>query len=291
MRHHFGLAPIIVSFLLLSAQLTIAYGAPLGTMRADKVLFLGNSITCCPPKYRGLSASTQEKDFVHLLAKSIEATTGGMLQLDTISAANKNADGSHSAGNANIVNIADIFERCYATYPSSNRLQNQIAWKPDIVVLQFGENVPPKTFDAVAFKNSLRTLLNDLKAGSNPEIFLTGHIIGSNGPIDSIKQEICKEDPSHRTFVDLSAVFRNPENIGEYNHPSDKGMAAIANAVFRCMVAHAAPKISSEVLPTDSLIAVTNAGWTKKRLCWFGCNRKIDFNRFSFISNISIWRE
>jgi hypothetical protein len=265
MQNRCRLVFVVVPTLLLTILLAKAYGVQLGNMQADKVLFLGNSITCCEPKYWGLSASSQDKDFVHLLAAKIEAKTGGTLRLDPISVANKNADGSYSAGDANIVNIADVFERQYATYPNSNRLQNQIAWKPNIVVLQFGENIRTDKFDAVTFKQSLRTLVDDLKAGSNPEIFIAGYIMGSNATIDGIKQEICSEDPTHRVFVDLSSVFQNKENIGDYDHPSDKGMAAVANLMFNSMVAHATPEPSCAIMSATSLVAVAWFVWMRKR--------------------------
>ena len=46
-----------------------------------------------------------------------------------------------------LLNIADIFERNYDTWDRV-RIQKQLASKPDIVVLQFGENIPLESFDA-----------------------------------------------------------------------------------------------------------------------------------------------
>jgi lysophospholipase L1-like esterase len=265
MRNVIRLASVIVPGVLLTLLLAKAYSAQLGSMKADRVLFLGNSITCCEPKYWGLSASSKDKDFVHLLAAKIEAQTGGTLRLDPISAANKTTAGTHTAGDANIVNIADLFERQYATYAGSGRFAKQIAWKPNIVVLQFGENIVTSTFDADVFKANLRKLVNDLKEGSNPVIFMAGFIIGSNPKIDNIKKEICAEDPKHRVFVDLSAVFQDSFNIGEYNHPSDAGMSAIADTVFRAMVAHAAPEPSCASLPLTSLALLAACFWMTRQ--------------------------
>ena len=135
-------------------------------------------------------------------------------------------------GNANIVNIADIFERQYATY-SAARLQQQIDWKPDVVVLQFGENIPPQTFDAVVFKKSLKQLVADFQNSGNPNIFMTGYILGSNAVVDDIKRQVCAEDKTHRVFVDLSRVWPDPATHGEFGHPNDKGMAMVADLLFR----------------------------------------------------------
>jgi alpha-galactosidase len=211
-------------------------------MKADRVLFLGNSICLVPPGPNwpnnwGLTASALDKDYVHLLAKAIEARTGSKLRLVATDPAIKNPDGSIVTGNANIVNIADIFERQYATY-SAARLQQQIDWKPDVVVLQFGENIPPQTFDAAVFKKSLKQLVADFQNSGNPNIFMTGYILGSNAVVDDIKRQVCAEDKTHRVFVDLSRVWPDPVTHGEFGHPNDKGMAMVADLLFRAMAAH-----------------------------------------------------
>ena len=221
----------------------LAADAHLGNMKATKVLFLGNSICIVPrsptpPNDYGASASTPEKDYVHLLAKRIEARTNSKLRLVPTNNTIKNPDGSTVTGDANIVNIADIFERGYATY-SADRLKKQIAWQPDIVVLQFGENIPHEKYDAVVFKQSLQRLVADLKNSSNPHIFFTGYILGANPAIDDIKRQVCAEDPTHRFFVDLSSVWHDPANHGELGHPNDQGMAMLADLLFRAMETHA----------------------------------------------------
>ena len=209
-------------------------------MKADTILFLGNSITLHAPEADlnpvwtgnwGMAASVQAKDYVHLLASAINAHTGGNLSIVPTA-----PDGTNLAS-ANVVNIADIFERGYATYGNS-QLQPQIAAKPDIVVLQFGENMNMGTFNATTFKSSLETLVTGLKNGSNPNIFVTSFILGSNPTVDAIKQQVCAEDPAHRVFVDLSSVYQNSANLGNYGHPNDQGMAIIANTIYNAMDAH-----------------------------------------------------
>jgi lysophospholipase L1-like esterase len=206
-------------------------------MKADKILFLGNSITACPPNWWGLSASSAAKDYAHLLAAAIDAKTGGRLTMIPTTAPKTSPDGSVDMGNSNVINIADVFERGYASYHAA-RISKQLAWKADIVVLQFGENIPPATFDAAVFKKSLKTLVADLKASGNPHIFMPGYILGANAAIDEIKRSVCAEDPTHRVFVDLSAVGKDPANMGAYGHPGDKGMELIANTLFKAIVEH-----------------------------------------------------
>lgn len=202
-----------------------------GALQADRILFLGNSLTLHGPKAEigwtgnwGMAASAQDKDYVHLLAAAIDARTGGRLVLEPTP-----SDGTKSV--ENVLNIANILEREYATY-EADKIRKQLDWKANIVVLQCGENVPPKGFDADVFRKSLMALLNDLKASSNPQIFVTGNILRGNPGLDVIKRKACAEDPAHRTFVDISAYRTNITVNGPVGHPSNAGMKLIADTLF-----------------------------------------------------------
>ncbi len=229
---------------LQDVALLLPDGGQLGNMHVNQILFLGNSITACPPKYWGLAASTADKDYAHLLVGAINAKTGGSLTLIRTTPPKTNADGSVDLGESNVVNIADVFERAYASY-SATKLRKQIARKADVVVLQFGENIPPATFNAKVFKSGLRKLVADLKHSSNPHIFVPSYILGSNATVDEIKRNVCAEDPTHRVFVDLSGVGKDPSNIGDYGHPNDKGMALIADTLLKAILAHSAASPAS----------------------------------------------
>lgn len=213
-----------------------------GQLKAEKILFLGNSITAVPRAgttlWWGLSATTPAKDYAHLLAAALDAKTGGHLSMMPTFAPITNPDGSVDQCDSNVINVADVFERGYASYHAS-QIPKQLAWKADIVILQFGENIPPDTFDAERFRQSLKQLVTDLKQSSNPRIYVTGYILGSNPTVDEIKRQICAEDPKYRVFVDLSSIGRDPSNIGEYGHPNDQGMALIAEALLKAILAHA----------------------------------------------------
>jgi lysophospholipase L1-like esterase len=220
-----------------------AKGATLGTMKADRILILGNSITIVgPPNYWGASASVAAKDYAHLLTQRINDASKGSLTITPPTP----AFGRWYAGNpgpdwdGNILNIADIFERNYDTWDSV-RIKKQLALKPDIVILQFGENIPMRSFDAAKFKSALKTLLTDLKKSSNPEIFMPSFILGLNATVDAIKRELCAEDPDHRVFVDLSKVGPDA-TAGASPHPNDEGMAIIAETLYKAIVKHSDPK-------------------------------------------------
>jgi lysophospholipase L1-like esterase len=221
----------------------------LGNIKAEKILFLGNSITAVPQRnatvWWGLSASTPAKDYAHLLAASIDAKTGGKLAMLPTTAPTTKPDGSVEQCDSNVINIADVFERGYASYDAS-KISKQLTWKADIVILQFGENIPAETFKADVFRQNLKKLLADIKASSHPHIFVAGYILGANPTIDDIKRQLCEEDPTHRVFVDLSSVGKDAANMGEYGHPNDKGMALIADAIFKAIVDHSAASTTSE---------------------------------------------
>jgi hypothetical protein len=247
-----------------------------GGMKANKILYLGNSITLHGPNASlgwsgnwGMAATEQSKDYVHTLTTAIDAVAGVNLTLD------RAGDG----GVDNIINIADIFERNYSTYDNS-RLQTQINYKPDIVVLQFGENMASVSTEAdkAAFKSRLETMLTALKSSSNPDIFVTSYIIGANPLVDALKQEVCAADPTRRFFVDLNG-FRNDatnyasaeghfSNPGVAGHPGDKGMKYIANGIYSAMEAQAAataPEPGCCVLLTTGALAIAAFAWRKHK--------------------------
>jgi lysophospholipase L1-like esterase len=215
----------------------------LGNLKAEKILFLGNSMTAVPqlnmPTWWGLSASTVAKDYVHLLVGAIDAKTGGHLTLLPTTAPVTNADGSVDQCDSNVINVADVFERGYASYDPS-RIKKQLAWKADLVILQFGENIPPTTFNAEVFNAALKKLVADLKDSSNPHIFMASHILGANPTVDEMKRKLCAEDPTHRVFIDLTHVAKDPANMGAYGHPGDQGMALISETMFQAIIAHSA---------------------------------------------------
>lgn len=240
---------LAVALLLWACLAAGAEAAPGGALKAQRVLFLGNSITLHGPHepygWRhncGMAASVPEKDYVHVLAAALTARTGCALRLSP-TAGPAGPDGV--APPATIVNIADIFERHYAPFDSA-RLQAQLAWKPDLVIVQCGENVVRETFDPAAFKTGFQALLAALQAAGNPQVFVTGQVLGDGGPLDQIKREVCAEDPAHRSYVDLSSFHGDATNLASaepyysgiiVGHPGDKGMALIAALLLKAIVA------------------------------------------------------
>jgi len=229
----------------------------LNGMRVSRILFLGNSITLHGvhepygwPNNCGMAASVPEKDYVHQLSARLDALTGGHLRISPAETTGPGPGGSTVTEPANVLNVADILERQYATYTNA-RLQAQLVWEPDVVVLQLGENTPREGFDPSALKTALQTLMDGMRHSGDPHVFVVTQLLGEGGPLDDIKREVCAEDPSHRVFVDMSDFGQDPTNLASAEpyytgvitgHPGDKGMARIADALLKAMVAHTDPQ-------------------------------------------------
>ena len=237
---------IVLMAVCLAAVAQAAQAVEWGRMTADRILFLGNSVTLHAPKADigwlnnwGMAATAQSKDYVHVLTTAINATTGGSL---TVSPAG-------SGGADNIADIDACLERNYPSYTNS-QLQTQINYHANLVIMQFGENIDMGSFDAVTFKSKLETLVGGLQASSNPNIFMTSEILASNSVVDAIKQQVCAEDPAHRLLVNMSGFRDDATNRasseGVYSdpgvqwHPGDKGMQFIAGTLYAAMANRAA---------------------------------------------------
>lgn len=265
---------IVSTCLLSQTALARAEDAYWNTMKSDRILFIGNSITLHGPRaevgwsgYWGMAATEQSKDYVHTLTSTICAITGRQL---TVAAAG--GDGAD-----NIINVASIFEQNYATYDNS-KLQTQLDYKADIVILQFGENMAAVSTPAqkAVFKSKLELLLDGLKASSNPNIFVTSYILAPNDTVDAIKREVCDEDPTHRMFVDLGGFRSDARNRASYEgvftnegvaaHPGNRGMQYIADELFTAMQARSVlPEPCSGISLTAAAMAFAAIVWYKGR--------------------------
>jgi hypothetical protein len=225
--------------------------ARIGCLRADRILFLGNSITLHGVvesygwlNYCGMAASVPGKDYVHVLTTALVERTHQALFLSPAPVEDHDADGTPYTIAANVLNVADIFERNYGTCENA-RLQPQLDARPDIVIMLFGENTPMENFDAPAFKAGLERLMDGLKAAGNPVMFVSSQVLGGGGIKDELKQQVCAQDPTHRIYVDLSSFGQDPTNLASaepyykgiiVGHPGDKGMAFIANGFLKAIL-------------------------------------------------------
>lgn len=199
-----------------------------GKLRVDKVLFLGNSITLHGPAPHigwtgnwGMAASDPEKDYVHLLLDRITRAAGGEPRVM-------------------VRNIAD-FERGLGAFDIREKLKDELAFRPDVIIVAIGENASsPKTDEARAeFSAAFTSLLTELRQHGQPAI-----IVRSQFWPDGEKDPLMKKasDEAGVRFLDISQLGsdatnfaraeRRIEHAGVAGHPGDKGMKALADALW-----------------------------------------------------------
>ena len=211
---------------------TIAGAAePQAAGKFQKILFLGNSITLHGPAPKigwkgnwGMAASAPEKDFVHIVTRSL-------------------AKSSKEKPKTLVKNIA-AFERQYATYDLKQNLKDAFAFKPDLVVVAIGENVPKlETEEAkTQFKASVDRLLKELQTDKQPTIIVRS-CFWPNPAKDAALHQACQQ--AGGIFVDISSLGKDESNYarserdfqhaGVAAHPGDKGMQAIADAILKAV--------------------------------------------------------
>ena len=203
-------------------------GPKIGRLTAARVLFLGNSITLHGPAPAigwtgnwGMAASAERLDYVHLLTADIAAVSG--VQPTVM-----------------IKNIAD-FERGYSTFDAAESLKSELAFQADIIIVAIGENVSELTTEDAKskFATAFAGLLHELRQHGNPTVFVRSSF-WSNPTKDSIMQTTARD--AGVAFVDIATLGsdesnmarseRQIEHAGVAAHPGDKGMKAIADAIF-----------------------------------------------------------
>lgn len=201
-------------------------------MTRKRILILGNSITRHLPYAEvdwhddwGMAASFRDKDFAHVLVQRIAAVTG-------------------VEPSSMIANIAD-YERNYATDDIEKRFRTFVDFLPEILVLAIGENVPKLDTDAakLAFRESLTRVVRMLTADRKPTLIVRG-CFGDDEAKDSVMREVASA--AGGTFVSVAALEKDEANMarserqyghaGVGGHPGDRGMAAIADAIFAALV-------------------------------------------------------
>jgi hypothetical protein len=207
------------------AGMTMA-GEP-GKPAVQKILFLGNSITLHGPNKNigwdgnwGMAASSADKDYVHLVTTALASKDG-------------------SAPETMVRNIAS-FERQYGTFDAAALVKETSAFNADLIVVAIGENVPALTNAAckAEFATKTAALLTGIKGAGHPLIVVRS-CFWANGPKDEALKKACQEIGG--TYLDIGALGKDEKNFarserefkhkGVANHPGDKGMKAIADAI------------------------------------------------------------
>jgi hypothetical protein len=206
----------------------------LNRMKANRILFFGNSITTHAPKpeigwkgHWGMAASDPEHDYVHVLTGKIARAAGAT---PTIMAT---------------MNAEWEWNYMQPGYDWKS-LQPQLDFKPDIVVVAIGENVVPLSTpqSKEAFRAAFTRLLALFKGDGNPAVFVRSSFIAD--PTKGVMQEVAKAagvvyvDQTHIGDDRLNRAYSEPyyKPFNAFNgHPGDRGMAAIAESLYSSIVA------------------------------------------------------
>ncbi len=211
---------MIVTLALLCAGLVQA-------AEVQKILFLGNSITLHGPNKKigwdgnwGMAASSADKDYVHEVTAALAKKDG-------------------SAPETMVRNVA-TFERQYGTFDTAVLVKEAAAFAPDLIVVAIGENVPALTNAACKAEFAAKTaaFLKAIKGASHPLIVVRS-CFWANGAKDEALKKACDEVGG--TYLDIAALGKDEKNFarserefqhqGVANHPGDRGMRAIADAI------------------------------------------------------------
>ena len=133
------------------------------------------------------------------------------------------------------------FERGYASCDVSAKFKPHADFEADILIVAIGENVPAietaETQDS--FRNAFRLMIKTLTQRRKPALFIRS-CFWENTAKDKVMREVCGEFGG--TFVDISKLSKDSANFarsertfqddGVAGHPGDKGMAAIASAIW-----------------------------------------------------------
>lgn len=184
-----------------------------------KLLILGNSITHHSPAPEigwtgdwGMAASAKERDFVHRLAGMLEES-GVRVELRER-------------------NVAD-FERD-PSLPLSDTFADDLAFKPDTVVLRICENTPAERFEdfAAAYEDLIQLFRRD----PGCRVFAVGPF-WKNDRAEELLSEAA--DRTGARWVSLASLHSGEyQALGQFSHagvaahPSDKGMEAIARIIL-----------------------------------------------------------
>lgn len=209
----------------------------IGTQPVNRILILGNSITLHGPAPKigwtgnwGMAASSEDKDYVHLLLNRITEVAGGEPQVM-------------------VKNIAE-FERRLTDYNIHEELKQELAFNADVIIIALGENAAAPTTDEskAQFASAFANLFAELKQHGHPTLFVRSQFWQ-----DAVKDQLMKKacDDANGIFIDISKLGTDSTNFaraerqfehpGVAGHPGDKGMLELSNALWHAIQKQGTP--------------------------------------------------
>lgn len=179
-----------------------------------RIMFAGNSVTKHAPKPDigwerdcGMAASCLEKDYVHLTMKKIREY---------------DPDAAFA-----IAQVAD-YERGYMN-GALEQYANAAEFKPDILVMFFGANVPKEYVnDTEGFAMAYEAFRNLVSTAQTKVYTIEGFYI--KPALDAGKKIVCEKYGD--AYIELGETRTRSETHGLYNHPNDLGMEEISDKLF-----------------------------------------------------------
>jgi alpha-galactosidase len=183
------------------------------------ILFLGNSLTLHAPAPDigwagdwGMAASTQTNDYAHVFSAKFPDARQTEVNLGA-------------------------FETGYRTFSLSS-LDSLLALGPDLVVVELGDNVA----DVSDYRSYYETLIDRLESKTNARILCASTWFRKRD-IDVAIHDACISEGGR--YVDLSPISENSANqagsertfgnAGVAGHPGDRGMIAVAAALYSAL--------------------------------------------------------
>ncbi|WP_254412303.1 SGNH/GDSL hydrolase family protein [Dyadobacter diqingensis] len=214
---------LVLALVLLILQTSTHPQATHLELAPKKILILGNSITKHLPDQSigwngnwGMAASSEDKDYVHLLIKK--------MKIEDVSTEIRYS------------NVAQSFERKFWVYDSSivNEFKN---YHPDLIIFRLGENIKSDSTKKYSLCDNLLTLSDKLSSNKPTRIIITSRF----WPDKIIDTEMRNCAATNKWgFVNISDLFAHKQNTAQGKfinngvsiHPSDEGMEMIFLKIY-----------------------------------------------------------
>ncbi len=226
MHHSITTLRCLVALLLVSVAAGAAESSSHAPQPIRKVLVMGNSLTRHAPSPTlgwqgdwGMAATARERDFAHLLHERLcrfQPDPRPELIIESLNA---------------------------RQFPSKvDQFPRLAAHNADLIIIQIGDNLPESEATLETLGRPYEQLLMALKKGRHPLIYGVG-VWGGGPKRNALMKEAC--DRQGAGFITIHHLFPNRNNraaseghfthAGVNWHPGDRGMQAIAEALWQAI--------------------------------------------------------
>ncbi|WP_188439142.1 SGNH/GDSL hydrolase family protein [Belliella aquatica] len=190
--------------------------------KPKNILVLGNSITWCPPTPEvgwnnawGMAASEPSKDFISQLRAKLQVESPEIVLKG--------------------VNVFP-FERGFDNFDFA-AYDSLLDFKPDIIVIRYGENVDASTVESDNLKIASLNFMNYFFEDRPSKVIVTTTFWNNAITNDQLRRLAAEQNWELVELSDLGDYQENMaigkfDNVGVATHPGDLGMERIANRIF-----------------------------------------------------------